>query len=357
MTGRGVDQVLPHPSNARLYERHMRSALGYVELAESANGPISKPVDFSYVWGDALEAFEQAAPDLRIINLETSVTTSEDWVPKGINYRMHPANIPCLTAARIDCCVLANNHILDWGDCGLAQTLEALRKANVKTAGAGRRIAEAEDSAIMEVPGNGRVLVFAFGTASSGIPGEWAATDEKPGVAFLPDLSEGAVSRIAGMVGAVKHAGDIVVVSIHWGGNWGYEIPRDQKAFAHNLVDQAAVDVVHGHSSHHPKGIEVYKGKPILYGCGDFLNDYEGIGGYAEFRSQLVLMYFLTIDPSTQDLMRLEMKPLEIKRFRLHRVSRRDAEWLGDAMNREGKKLGTQVKLNGEDTLTLGWRQ
>ena len=67
-----------------------------------------------------------------------------------------------------------------------------------------------------------------------------------------------------------------------------------QSQLAHSLLDEAGVDVIHGHSSHHVKGIEVYKGKAILYGCGDFLTDYEGIQGYEEFRDDLVLMYFLT---------------------------------------------------------------
>ncbi|MBI3665315.1 MAG: CapA family protein [Acidobacteria bacterium] len=357
MTGRGIDQILPHPSDPHLYEPHVKSASGYVELAERASGPIPKPVDHSYVWGDALEELARAAPDLRMVNLETSVTTSEDRAPKAIHYRMHPANIACLTAARIDCCGLANNHVLDWGHSGLAETLETLRQARVKTAGAGRNRAEAQEPAIMEVPGKGRVLAFAFGTASSGIPGDWAATDKKPGVAFLPDLSQEAASLIGGRVSAHKRSGDIAVVSIHWGENWGYEIPPDHIGFAHELVDRAAVDVIYGHSSHHPKGIEVYKDKPILYGCGDFLNDYEGIGGYEEYRSQLVLMYFLTVDPSTQNLVRLEMKPLAIRRFRLHRVSRRDAEWLRDTLHREGKKLGTQVQLKADNTLVVGWRK
>ncbi len=119
MTGRGIDQVLPNPSDPRLCEPYVTSAVGYVELAEMANGPIPKPVDFSYVWGDALEELRDLRPDVRIINLETSVTKSEDCVPKGINYRMNPENIACLTVAEIDCCVLANNHIRDWGDSGL----------------------------------------------------------------------------------------------------------------------------------------------------------------------------------------------------------------------------------------------
>jgi poly-gamma-glutamate synthesis protein (capsule biosynthesis protein) len=132
MTGRGIDQVLPYPSDPTIYESYMRSALGYVELAEMVNGPIQKPVDFSYIWGDALEDLDKVDPDLKIINLETSITKSDDyWKGKGINYRMHPENTGCLTAARIDYCSLANNHILDWGFAGLQETLETLEKANI----------------------------------------------------------------------------------------------------------------------------------------------------------------------------------------------------------------------------------
>lgn len=116
MTGRGVDQVLPHPGNPHLSEPYMSSAGEYVKLAEAANGPIPRPVDFSYIWGDAIAEFDRIRPDVRIINLETAVTKSEDCVPKGINYKMNPQNVPCLTAAKIDCCALANNHVLDWGN-------------------------------------------------------------------------------------------------------------------------------------------------------------------------------------------------------------------------------------------------
>jgi hypothetical protein len=124
MTGRGIDQILPHPSKPRIYEPAVSSALGYVGLAERANGPIPYPVDFSYVWGDTLAELRARAPDRRIVNLETSITTSEEALPKGINYRMHPRNVACLQAAGIDCCVLANNHVLDWGIPGLLETVE-----------------------------------------------------------------------------------------------------------------------------------------------------------------------------------------------------------------------------------------
>src|SRR5437899_5614901 len=137
MTGRGIDQVLPHPSDPVLYESYVQSAVEYVVMAERANGPIPTPVDFNYLWGDAVAELDGIAPAARIVNLETSITTSEHYERKGINYRMHPANMPCLTAARIDCCVLANNHVLDWGVSGLTETLTSSRAAGIKPAGAG----------------------------------------------------------------------------------------------------------------------------------------------------------------------------------------------------------------------------
>jgi len=356
MTGRGIDQVLPRPGDPGLHESFITSADGYVRLAEAANGPIPKPVDFSYIWGDALDGFERAQPDVRIINLETSVTQSEDHAPKGINYRMNPANVPCLTAAGIDCCVLANNHVLDWGRPGLLETLATLKKEGCGSAGAGENIEQASAPSVLTVPGKGRVIVFAVGSTTSGIPRSWAATDDKPGVNLLADMSERTVDSISAQVKAVKQPGDIVVASIHWGGNWGYRIAPAQRTFAHALVERAGVDVVHGHSAHHAKGIEVYRGRPILYGCGDFLNDYEGIEGYEEFRDDLALMYFVVVDPSDGRLAGLTMTPLQIRNFRLNHATLEDAQWLRRTLNREGKELGTQVELTADNTLRLVWQ-
>jgi poly-gamma-glutamate synthesis protein (capsule biosynthesis protein) len=356
MTGRGIDQVLPQPCDPVIYESYVRDARRYVELAEKANGPIQQPVSFSYIWGDALEELERVAPDVRIINLETSVTQSADyWKGKGINYRMHPENIHCITAAGIDCCALANNHVLDWGYLGLTETLEALKKVNVKSAGAGQNLAEAETPAVLEVEEKGRVILFSYGSETSGIPFSWAASEDKPGVNLLQDFSDMTVEHIKENVRKVRQQGDMVIASIHWGSNWGYEIPRKQTEFAHELIDTATVDIVHGHSSHHVMGIEVYKDKPIIYGCGDFLNDYEGIGGYEDFRADLALMYFVSVDPSTGKLVCLHMKPTQIKQFRANRTSRSDALWLRDTLNREGKKFGTRVELDDDNTLILQW--
>jgi poly-gamma-glutamate synthesis protein (capsule biosynthesis protein) len=112
MTGRGIDQVLPHPGKPQLYEPYIRDARDYVRLAERVNGSVNWPVEPAYPWGAGLAELDRARPDVRIINLETAITVSDRYRPKGINYRMHPANIDCLMAADVDCCVLANNHVL-----------------------------------------------------------------------------------------------------------------------------------------------------------------------------------------------------------------------------------------------------
>jgi poly-gamma-glutamate synthesis protein (capsule biosynthesis protein) len=352
MTGRGLDQVLPHPGDPRLYEPHVRSALDYVELAERANGPIGKPVAFAYPWGDALPAVARARPDAWIANLETAVTTSDDRAPKGIHYRMHPENAPCLAAAGIDCATLANNHVLDWGRAGLRETLETLRETGLRTAGAGRDGVEAAAPALLPLPGGGRVIVLAFGSVTSGIPREWAAARDRPGV----NLLEGkALADLAAEVRSVRRPGDVVVASIHWGGNWGYEVSREHRELARRLVEEAGVHVVHGHSSHHPKGIEVHRGRLILYGSGDFVNDYEGIAGYEEYRDDLVLLYFATVDPSQGRLARLEMTPFRLARFRLNRVSEAEAQWLRQTLDRECASFGTRVGATADGSFQLLW--
>jgi poly-gamma-glutamate capsule biosynthesis protein CapA/YwtB (metallophosphatase superfamily) len=353
MTGRGIDQILPHPNHPTLHEPYIGDARSYAKLAEIANGPIPWSVEFQYVWGDALAELDRAGVDLRIVNLETSITSSEDyWRDKGIHYRMHPRNIGCITAARIDCCCLANNHVLDWGYDGLAETLRTLEVAGIAHAGAGRDMADAAAPAVLDVPGKGRVLVFSYGSATSGIPWEWAATAHRPGVNFLEDTSEKTARRIAREMNGFNGPGDVVVASIHWGGNWGYHIRDGEIRFAHQLIEDG-IAVVHGHSSHHVKAAEIYSDHLVLYGCGDFLNDYEGIDGYEVFRNGLTLMYLAAIDPRRGRLVEARLVPMRLARFRLNRAAEADAKRFCDLFNQLGAPLGTRGELEPDNTLTL----
>jgi poly-gamma-glutamate synthesis protein (capsule biosynthesis protein) len=335
MTGRGIDQILPAPCDPALEEPYARSALDYVELAERVHGPIARPVDPTYIWGDALAELERAKPHVRIVNLETAVTRSEERAPKGINYRMSPENADCLIAARIDCCVLANNHVLDWGTQGLEETLDTLHGAQIRTAGAGRDTAEAAAPAVLELAGRRRLLVFAFGMDSAGVPADWAATATRAGVSRLPDLSSRTTDALADRILAAKRAGDLVLLSMHWGSNWGYEVSRQQRSFARRLIDAGAAELVHGHSSHHPRPIEIYRERLILYGCGDFLNDYEGISGHEAFRPELALMYFPRLEAASGKLLELALGPTRTRKFRVGLANAEEADWLAALLRRE----------------------
>jgi poly-gamma-glutamate synthesis protein (capsule biosynthesis protein) len=249
---------------------------------------------------------------------------------------------------------LANNHVLDWGSAGLIETLEALARAGIRVAGAGRDLEAASAPAAPEVGNGNRVLVFAFGSTDSGIPDDWAAGAGRAGVHLLPDLSRKAVEYVARVVSATKRPRDIAVASIHWGPNWGFDVPAAHRSFAHGLIDRASIDVVHGHSSHHVKAIEIYRGRPILYGCGDFLDDYEGIAGYEAFRSDLALAYFVDVE-SGGALSSLDLRPLRIRRFRLEAASAADLEWLRATLDREGAVLGSAVRRFGPGRLALEW--
>lgn len=356
MLGRGIDQILRHPGDPRIYERRMTSAVDYVTLAEQHSGPIPRRVPPDYVWGDALAVLRHARPDATVVNLETAVTDrGTPWPGKRIHYRTHPANADVLLAAGVDVPVVANNHVLDWSVPGLEQTLEVLHATGVSAVGAGHDEEEAWTPAAVPASSGSRVLVLAAGLASSGIPPEWAAGPGRPGVAFLGDLSERAVDRIASVVASSPAPGDVVVMSLHWGPNWGYGIPPGHQDFARSLIDRAGVHVVHGHSSHHPLGIEVYQGRLILYGCGDLVTDYEGIRGHEHYRGELGLLYLPTVDARTGSLQALELVPTRMERFRLSRPPAEDVEWLAATLRRECTPLGTTITATDSGNMALAW--
>jgi len=195
----------------------------------------------------------------------------------------------------------------------------------------------------VRLPGGGRVLVFSCGTARSGIPPDWAATATRPGVDLLPSLPPAAADALIARTQAARQCGDIVAVSIHWGSNWGYQVHGDQVRFARRLID-GGVDLIHGHSSHHPRPIEVYRGKLILYGCGDCIDDYEGITGYESYRDDLRLLYFASVAPGTGELAALVMVPMQARNMRLRHASAADAGWLAATLSDVSHRFGSRIE-------------
>ena len=332
MLGRGVDQILPHPGNPTLYERNVRDARTYVDLAIRANGNIPLPVDWSWPWGDALELLRSAGCDARIINLETSITTSDDFLPgKAVHYRMNPANAEALTQVRPDVCVLANNHVLDFGRRGLLETLDVLSAADFPAAGAGRS---------WSLPSVRRP---AASRSSGGRQRTLRASMWLPRSAMRPPMS--CVTRCESCGGLVtsqscQHTGEATGAT------------ASQPTFAHRLID-GGVDLVHGHSSHHPRPLEVYREKLILYGCGDLIDDYEGIRGHDQYRHDLRLLYLPRLDPTSGKLVELHMAPLQARQMRLHGASHRDRRSLRTVLDKVSRHFGSRIDLGSDGLLRL----
>ncbi len=358
MTGRGIDQRLPRSVDPVLYEPYAKSAEQYVRLAERRSGPIPYTLTFEQLWGDAITELKEIDPDVSLINLETAATTwHEPWPEKGIHYRMHPDNVALLDTAGIDVCVLANNHTMDWGRPGLVETIRSIRSIRslrssqtnrsgqehkVSVSGAGLDAKSAALPVIRETQ-SGRLLVFSYASTCSGTSLSWKATQGTPGINVLNGPGTASISNVIRDVRSHRKPGDRVVISIHWGDNWGYDIPSEQRTFAHSLVDAGAADIIYGHSSHHPKRIEIYEGRLILYGCGDLINDYEGIGGYEDYLDDLSLMYFSRIDAAGV-LVSLEIAFMKIHRFSLCYPSEDEVAKLVEILNND-QHLHTWIQL------------
>lgn len=355
MLGRGVDQVLPWPAHPALAEEWVKDARDYVRLAEERLGePIARGRPLGAIWGDLLEVLDASAPVARIVNLETSITRrGSPWPGKSVCYRVSPENAACLGPLRADVCSLANNHVLDFGVEGFEDTLAALSGLGIAAVGAGADLAAAQAPARIQ-RGDRAIVVIGCGTGDCGIPASWGARSDRAGVALVDPL-EGPPA-LAAQVRALAGGPDRIVVSIHWGSNWGHDVPEAHVELAHTLID-AGADLVHGHSSHHPRAIEVYRERLILYGCGELIDDYEGIdpGDRRGLRSDLVIAWLPLIDPAGGALLELEMIPLRIRRLRLEHASASEAAWLARTLDDACARFGTRVVVDGPGRLALRW--
>jgi poly-gamma-glutamate capsule biosynthesis protein CapA/YwtB (metallophosphatase superfamily) len=267
-------------------------------------------------WGDVLPLLHSA--DLRIINLECAITEHRrPWsrTPKVFHFRADPLAIEVLRAARVDACSLANNHTLDLEEQGLLDTLAHLEDAGIRYAGAGHNVEEAARPVLLEEG----VALAAF---TDNEP-PFAAGPDKPGTNYLPvSLEPDALRRVEEAVGAAREAGArTIVFSNHWGPNM-VERPRGLfRRFARAVVDRGA-DVYYGHSAHVFQGVEIYKGKPILYDTGDFLDDYAVDPNLRNDRS-----FLFRVSLEGGDLERLELFPVTLPyaRVELARGTEREA--------------------------------
>lgn len=329
MTGRAIDQLFAQHNPDDFGKADHVPAQQYYQWSADLHGNEMRPQRLEYPWGAALGVLEAAQPDFRLVNLEAAITTANTWERKQYNFRMHPANVGCLTAARIDCVSLANNHVLDFGVIGLRETLTSLDAAGIGHCGAGADAEEAGRPYVHHLPDGHRVLVFSWGFACSHIAfPHWAAQSNQAGIQYLPAIDEHTFRAMATHIARYRQEGDFVIASLHWGANWVSGIAARYRTLAHRLIDDAGVDLIHGHSSHHVLPAEVYRGKLILYGCGDLINDSEGKPEYRARKGYLGAMYFVDVDMPSRQMTQVRVQPVQRRRFRLELPSREDVAWV-----------------------------
>ena len=288
----------------------------------------------TYPWGDTLSLLRDT--DVRICNLECVLS---DWgtpwsaTPKVFHFRSDAKNVQTLTTAHIDAVSLANNHVLDFEYEGLFHMMNTLQEAGIHYAGAGATLREASAPAIWSV--NGKTIgLLAF---TDNEPA-WAATDEQPGVWYVPiELHEKRAEQLFEVVRRTKEDVDILVVSAHWGPNWGYSPPSEHIPFAHALIDEGA-DVIFGHSGHVIRGIEIYKDKPIMYCTGDFIDDYAVDESERNDRS-----FIFILETDLHTIFRLLLYPTIITNFQARRAMNNDKREIVARMQELCTKLKTST--------------
>ena len=352
MLGRLIDQLFPQhveePSEARIAKSFQTSNASLMKY-----GPNSP-------WGNTLPLLLGA--DLNILNLETSATThSMKWPNKVFHYRMHPENVNALQAAKVSYAGLANNHTLDFSEPGLIETVKTVKKASIAFAGAGETREEATRPAVLRLPASDGATAYEVHIwAAADHPRDWAGV---PTFHFI-DYTQKTRERLQELITApISKPAALKIFSVHWGPNYSWQPAQEIKDLAHFLIDSCGVDIIHGHSSHHVQGVEKYNGKPIIYGCGDFVDDYALT---PEYRNDLSAVWQVKVEESNLEegqkglkLKTLEVFPTKIDRFMARRLSsgEADSEWVCSKIKALSADLGTTIELdtrnNGRVTVNL----
>jgi len=204
-----------------------------------------------------------SAADVAMVNLESAVTTRGTEEPKRFHFRAPEAAYAAVLAAGVDVVSIGNNHALDYGRVGLADTIQFAAAAGVPAVGAGSNAAEAYRPWITTVKGT-RIAFLGFSQIAE-LASSWAAKDDKAGIAMAMDTA-----RATAAVRAAKAEADVVVVYVHWGYE-GQQCPNgEQKRFAKVVADAGATMVVGTHS-HLLLGDGWLGSTFVQYGLGNFV--------------------------------------------------------------------------------------
>lgn len=294
----------------------------------------------AFPWGDTLAVLAQA--DARFANLECVLADGGEPQPgKVFHFRSDLKNVATLTAAGINAVSLANNHVLDYGADAFRETLPALDRSGILHAGAGPDRDAARRPAVANL-GDTAVAFIAF---TDNQP-DWEAGPRRPGVYYVPvDVDDGRCRELLALVRRTKTRGELLVVSAHWGGNWGAEVPPAHRDLGRALVD-AGADVVFGHSAHIFRGVEIYRGRPLVYSAGDFVDDYA-----VDLEERNDESFIFVVETAADVPARVRLFPTIIAGFQA-RLAGKSSRRIVERMQRLSAQLGTQSRWD-EDTGTL----
>lgn len=321
-------------SNPAMVRSSIRLAfIGDVMLGRLVNR-VLREVPPSYVWGDVLPVLLSA--DARIANLECVLSDrGEPWPGKLFVFRSDRKNVAVLTTAQITAVSLANNHVLDFGDVALEEMLETLDEAGIAHAGAGRDAQEARRPAAFVVSGIRCALI----SATDNEP-DWEAGPNSPGVFSVPcDPGDTRFQTLCELVRQAAASYDLVIVSYHWGPNWG-ERPLPEHVRVGRALVEAGARIVYGHSAHITRGVEFYRGGAILYSCGDFVDDY----AVDEVERNDESFVFTVVMDGTI-FRELQLVPTIIADFQARRSDPIRAARQSERMRRLCAELGTRVEI------------
>jgi poly-gamma-glutamate synthesis protein (capsule biosynthesis protein) len=308
---------------------------GDVMLGRLVNVAIER-LGAAYPWGDFRPLLADA--DLTILNLECVIATDgRPWerTAKVFHFRADPIALESLRLAGVDGVILANNHVLDWEVESLFEMLLRLDEHKIVRVGAGRDHTEAERPAFLEAKGL-RIGLVAF---TDNEPG-WAAGRYSPGTNYAPvSVRPTDFIRISGAIARARAASDVVIFSNHWGPNMRERPPAHFREFAHAVLD-AGADAYFGHSAHIFQGIEVYRGKPLIYDAGDFVDDY---AVDPNLRNDRGLLYLLTVD--AQGVQGLELVPALIEHCQVNRAKGREFDTIAMRIQQLSAEFGTTVAV------------
>jgi poly-gamma-glutamate capsule biosynthesis protein CapA/YwtB (metallophosphatase superfamily)/Tfp pilus assembly protein PilF len=251
----------------------MRAEEDVIELVAVGDLSLARGVNVDLYTGRSESPLRYVAPligraNVAFGNLESPLTKrakrSPTKGPRGgsIYLKGNPDYTFLLTEAGFDVLSLANNHVLDYGEQGLSDTLYYLAQEEIKPVGAGLDLAAALEPASVDV--DGYVIKF---LAFSGVePKEYYAGPAKPGAAPLDEAT------VVSAISRARREASLVVVSLHWGAESMAYPSSEQRRLAHKFVD-AGADIILGHHPHVLQGVETYEGAIIAYSLGNFLFD------------------------------------------------------------------------------------